>query len=252
MKYTCALSVIFLLFICVWPLQLETAISKTANQPLPSCCGANCLYILFHMLGKNVKLSDILEHKIVSQNSRNLSLLGLKKVSADFGYEMDPIQISCDKLVNLKLPFIAHIAQNPAKQVDGHFVVGWSKNSVEVEIIDYPRREAVPWEKLNEHFTGYALIVSTEKNAVLLPESANSNDEKEYPALPKFTWISENNIDAGSLFEGKASISSYEFCFQNTGSKTLLIKDFVSSCSCVEAKLSTHSIPPSSLSNLIM
>jgi hypothetical protein len=247
----------------------HAAASKANDRSLQSCCGANCLYVVLRIKGSDIPLGRILSHPIVSKKSPNLSLLDFKQVAADFSHKMDPVWIPADKLVSLRFPFVALIARNPTQVAAGHFVVGWAKSSSEAEIVDYPRRQPVSWEKFRAHFTGYALIDASEKVPRDLEQDANgkrtgirvNNDSCQLASQwatsnegdsdsAKLTWLGENNVNAGTLFEGENSNVDYEFRFQNTGKKTLVIKDPVSSCSCAEAKLSAHSIQPGQYAKL--
>jgi len=195
-------------------------------------CGPKCLKEICERLGDDISLEDLA--KLAGYDRRTgTNMAGLQSAAKARGLEAIGVKISADELVELGLPAISYLWNNHfaiiERQDDTGFLV----------VIDPPdKRRPISREDLGDIYSGFALLLATEKGR--LPDLKSKG--------PDFR-ISEYMLDMGAVEEG--SLVEKALVCRNAGNENLEIATIEASTEYLRGFASQETIPPGGEAEII-
>lgn len=110
-------------------------------------CGANSLFMMCRISGKNVDYSKCLELLPIRSNGN--SMLEMKTALEKIGFRTEALKIKTEELSNIKMPFViwSYPPKDQMKRKDldgiGHFLVAKPVEQNKIQIFDYPEPSVV-------------------------------------------------------------------------------------------------------------
>lgn len=136
-------------------------------------CGVQALAVLLEKEGRHSEANQVRRQK--PSSIKGHSLLNLKEIATDYGYDLIGLRVTVDELEQLQLPAIVQI--DGRKQGDsGHYWLLEKKQNDRLTLIDpqNSHRFQQKTEEFNREWNGIALVFQNQKN---LPGTLLSSNE---------------------------------------------------------------------------
>lgn len=139
--------------IYVKPLPIDKSIKFSQEE---SMCGPNCLALLAYTLGKPTSVQEIADKISGKGLFKGSTLLSLAQAAKSLDLKAKGVKMPLDAYKKLKAPIIIHLDT----KFGGHFVIieKYNDNGT-FTIIDPPNSYIYSPEKLEEKYTGNALLI---------------------------------------------------------------------------------------------
>ncbi len=132
-------------------------------------CGANCLYALARLMGREVSLDDV-RAALPGALGRGSSLQEIVSVADSFGLSLEARRLSDDEILSASVPYILHLDFSDDGGIGHYVVVHMTTPEGGISWIDGTSGQSIrtSLENCRSRLTGFAVVPRQTSRAELL------------------------------------------------------------------------------------